>query len=59
MFCAESTGVERIALRPAHGHEIAEAFYERMLALSDDELNAGDLPRDEVLEGIERVRSTP
>lgn len=35
---------------------IGEAFYERMLALSDDELDSGDLPRDEVLEGLARVR---
>jgi hypothetical protein len=38
---------------PALGTE----FYERMLALTDDELDTGDLPRDEVLEGLERVRS--
>ncbi len=37
---------------PALGAE----FYERMLALTDDELDSGDLPRDEVLEGLERVR---
>lgn len=37
---------------PALGAE----FYERMLALTDDELATGDLPRDEVLEGLERVR---
>jgi hypothetical protein len=36
---------------------IGTGFYERMLALSDDELATGDLPRDEVLEGLERVRS--
>lgn len=35
---------------------IGTGFYERMLALSDDELATGDLPRDEVLEGLERVR---
>lgn len=38
---------------PAIGAE----FYERMLALTDDELATGDLPRDEVLEGLERVRA--
>jgi hypothetical protein len=31
-------------------------FYGRMLELTDDELDSGDLPRDEVLEGLERVR---
>lgn len=35
---------------------IGTGFYERMLALTDDELATGDLPRDEVLEGLERVR---
>lgn len=35
---------------------IGAEFYERMLALTDDELDSGDLPRDEVLEGLERVR---
>ena len=36
---------------------IGADFYERMLELTDDELDSGDLPRDEVLEGLERVRS--
>lgn len=56
---AEDVVFDMIEDEAAGSHEIAEAFYERMLTLSDDELNAGDLPRDEVLEGIERVRSTP
>lgn len=35
---------------------IGADFYGRMLELTDDELDSGDLPRDEVLEGLERVR---
>lgn len=42
----------------ANALDIGEEFYERMLALSDDELSSGDLPRDEVIEGLERVRSS-
>jgi tetratricopeptide (TPR) repeat protein len=31
-------------------------FYARMLALTDDELEAGELPRDEVAEGLARLQ---
>ena len=30
-------------------------FYSRMLSLTDDELEAGELPRDEVTEGLARL----
>lgn len=33
------------------------AFYERLLALDDEALEAGDLPRDEVMDGLERMRA--
>jgi hypothetical protein len=36
----------------AQSHELGAAFYERLLALADDELIAGGLPREEVEEGL-------
>jgi len=43
---------------PADRDLLAEgiAAYERMLTRTDDELRAGDLPRDEVCEGLTRLR---
>ncbi len=39
-------------------HILAEArgFYQRLLKKSDSELNAGNLPRSEILEGLEKIR---
>ncbi|MBM7567361.1 DUF6483 family protein [Paenibacillus sacheonensis] len=36
--------------------EEAEEFYRRLLLLPDESLEAGGLPRDEVIEGLERVK---
>jgi hypothetical protein len=38
-------------------HELGSAFYNRLLAKSDEELVRGELPRDEVLEGAESFRT--
>jgi hypothetical protein len=32
-------------------------FYDRLLAKPDEDLVAGDLPRDEVAEGLARIRA--
>ncbi len=40
---------------PAETAELARAFYARLLALPDAALEAGNLPRDEVEEGLARL----
>jgi hypothetical protein len=36
-------------------YEIGRAFYERLLARTDEELATGNLPREEVLDGLDRL----
>jgi hypothetical protein len=42
--------------RDSEHHELGLAFYRRLLGRSDDELKRGNLPRDEVEEGLQRLR---
>lgn len=53
---AEDVLFEMLDDEEAEAPRIAEEFYARMLELTDEELDAGELPRDEVLEGLERMR---
>lgn len=55
---AEDTAWELIETAPGPGSiSPVRQFYERLLALPDDALAAGGLPRDEVREGLARLQS--
>jgi hypothetical protein len=57
---AENALFEILERRPATPDLVDEgtAFYRRLLSLSDEELEAGNLPRDEVAEGLEDLESS-
>lgn len=55
---AEDIHRDLVDLYPDHA-SAALGFYRRILARSDDELSAGNLPRSEVLEGIAQLGGSP
>ena len=53
---AENVLFDILAARPDFARDGLE-FYRRLLTKSDDDLRAGNLPRDEVMEGIAEIKA--
>jgi len=55
---AEDVLYEILEVKPEFSNEGVQ-FYERLLKRSDEELVKGNLPRDEVLEGMQEMKKSP